>query len=78
MNKALICISTLFVCLSTLFANTNVRHWNMTDGSRLYAELVAYDETASQIDSSRHPPIYTGFASRRETRRILPEQAWQW
>jgi len=49
MNKALICIFTFFVCLSTLFANTNVRHWNMTDGSRLYAELVAYDETANRV-----------------------------
>jgi len=35
--------------LLPLAANNNLRHWNLTDGSRLHAELVDYDEAANRV-----------------------------
>lgn len=35
--------------LVPLSANNNLRHWNLTDGTRIHAELVEYDEAANQI-----------------------------
>jgi hypothetical protein len=35
--------------LLPLSANNNLRHWNLTDGTRLHAELVEYDEEANQV-----------------------------
>jgi hypothetical protein len=35
--------------LLPLSANNNLRHWNLTDGNRIHAELVEYDEEANQV-----------------------------
>jgi predicted esterase len=35
--------------LLPLSANNNLRHWNLTDGSRMHAELVDYNEETNQV-----------------------------
>lgn len=47
--KSIACWLLSLVALLPLCANNNLRHWNLTDGSRIHAELVEYDEAENQV-----------------------------
>ena len=47
--KHLVCCLLGLLTLLPLCANNNLRHWNLTDGTRIHAELVEYDEDDNRV-----------------------------
>lgn len=69
--KSIACWLLSLVVLLPLCANNNLRHWNLTDGSRIHAELVEFDETGNQVylraifcQRRRHAPDDVSFQRR--------------
>jgi len=48
MKHSLYCLLSILP-LYSIFANNNLRHWNLTDGQQIHAELVEFDEATNQV-----------------------------
>ena len=49
LKRALLFLLLIASCCPGLQANTNLRNWQMTDGTKLHAELVDYNEAENQV-----------------------------
>lgn len=47
--KHIVCYLLGLLTILPLCANNNLRHWNLTDGTRIHAELVEYDEDENRV-----------------------------